>query len=55
MLNSATAAIQTAPASTSAAAVSTGSLLRAIAAIANAIEIVQARIAASPLMRLRNS
>ena len=55
MLNSAIAAIHTAPPSTSAVAVSTGSVLRARAAIAKAIEMVQARIAASPLMRLRNS
>ena len=53
ILNSATAAIQTAPATTSAAAVSTGCRLNATAAMAPAIDIVQARIAASPLICLR--
>ena len=51
MLNSATASIQTEPATTSAAAVSTGSRLSATAAIAPPIEIAQARIADSPLSR----
>ena len=55
MLNRATASIHTAPATTSAAAVRTGSRLSATAAMAPPIESAQARIAASPLMRLRTS
>ncbi len=55
MLNSATASIHTAPASTRAIAVRTAFVLRATAAIAPAIDIAQARTAASPLMRRRTS
>ena len=49
ILNSATASIHTAPASTSAIAVRMALVLSATAAIAPAIDIVQARTAASPL------
>ena len=55
MLNSATASIHTAPASTKAIAVRIGLELSATAAMAPAIEIAQARTAASPLMRRRTS
>ena len=55
MLNSATASIHTAPASTRAIAVRMAFVLRATAAIAPAIDIAQARTAASPLMRRRTS
>ena len=55
ILNSATASIHTAPATTSAAAVSTGSRLSATAAMAPPIDSAQARTAASPLIRLRTS
>ena len=55
ILNKATASIQTAPATTSAAAVRTGSRLSATAAIAPPIDSAQARTAASPLIRLRTS
>ncbi len=55
ILNKATASIHTAPATTSAAAVRTGSRLSATAAIAPPIDSAQARIAASPLNRLRTS
>ena len=55
ILNRATASIHTAPATTSAAAVSTGCRLSATAAMAPAIDSAQARIAASPLIRLRTS
>jgi hypothetical protein len=54
-LNSATASIHAAPATTSAAAVSTGCLLSATAVIALAIASVQVRIALSPFSRLRTS
>ena len=55
MLNRATASIHTAPAITRATAVRTAFVLSATAAIAPAIDIAQARTAASPLMRLRTS
>ena len=55
ILNSATASIHTAPASTSAIAVRMALVLSATAAIAPAIDIAQARTAASPLIRLRTS
>ena len=55
ILNKATASIHTAPASTRAAAVSTGDLLSATAVIAPPIDSAQARTAASPLIRLRTS
>jgi hypothetical protein len=55
ILNRATASIHTDPASTSAAAVSTGSRLSATAAMARPMVSAQARTAASPLSRLRTS
>ncbi len=55
ILNSATASIQTEPATTSAAAVSTGLRLNPIAMIAPPIDSAQARTADSPLSRLRIS
>ena len=55
ILNSATASIQTDPASTRAAAVITGCLLIAMTAIARPMVIAQMRTEASPLSRLRTS
>ena len=55
ILNRAIASIHTAPATTSAAAVKTGSRLSATAATAPPIDSAQVRTATSPVIRLRTS